>query len=478
MKRKAMAVDPNWLHWPSDGSRDVNFDEFFGPSSEYVRNPVKLGSGAYGFVYRFDWIAYGQGQVHKIAVKFSQALDSEILVRQFGALDHNCGAPQLLDYLRNTAEPTKALLRPTEFHQYKFAVAMEYIDGERLFENLHKVYLAETPNLAAQLLAQVACIHEHGVAHIDIRSPNVMLLRETDSRGAIVHRLRLIDYGIACLFDASKIAAQDIPEEIKCPRRLADDLSGWIVKDENGWFPKFGTPASAFPSKATPNVEDLERIDDYMAGMVMLELITQRRPYELATRSAQRMTSKPENVAEFVLGGPVTLQALQAFVPILFGKARFAQEQDLWKRNTLGFAAIVDAIVGLTSASMSSREALGILQEAMNAQSLVNATQNFVPKSMQSRDSAANAMEPKLPPIGRKRPKSVRQPLSFDSIPETPQAKRAKFGGEVIPETATQEPQEASIASQAKEIVFDAQQDWPDSPFLITRAEDLPSEEA
>ena len=70
-------------------------------------------------------------------------------------------------------------------------LVMEYIDGTTLSErvDLGGFTAAEIHTLAVELLSALACVHDHGVLHRDIKSANVLL----DGAG----RARLTDLGLA-----------------------------------------------------------------------------------------------------------------------------------------------------------------------------------------------------------------------------------------------------------------------------------------
>jgi serine/threonine protein kinase len=115
-------------------------------------------------------------------------------------------------------------------------IAMEYIDGEDLSSLLRRIGRLppdKALDVARQLLAGLAAIHEQGAVHCDLKPANVML----DGRG----RVRITDFGLA-------------------------DLTG---KDGRG----AGTPAYMAPEQIA-NGALTPRSDIFSLGLVLYEIFT------------------------------------------------------------------------------------------------------------------------------------------------------------------------------------------------------------
>jgi serine/threonine-protein kinase len=127
-------------------------------------------------------------------------------------------------------------------------LSMEYVRGEELSSLLKRIgRLPEDKavDIARQLCAGLAAIHENGVLHRDLKPANVML----DERGDI----RIADFGIAA---------------------LGESLRG---RDALG-----GTPAYMAPEQLDGR-EVTQRSDLYALGLVLYEVFTGRRAFEADT---------------------------------------------------------------------------------------------------------------------------------------------------------------------------------------------------
>ena len=130
----------------------------------------------------------------------------------------------------------------------KHFLSMEYVDGEDLASLLRRIVRpSETKALeiARQLGAGLAAIHEKGVLHRDLKPGNVML----DDAGQV----RITDFGLAALV-----------HETRERRELA------------------GTPAYMSPEQLTGQPLSV-RSDIYSLGLVLYEVFTGKRAFEAGT---------------------------------------------------------------------------------------------------------------------------------------------------------------------------------------------------
>jgi hypothetical protein len=130
-------------------------------------------------------------------------------------------------------------------HMY---LSMEYVDGEDLASLLRRIGRLPTDKgieIARKLCAGLAAAHEKGVLHRDLKPGNVML----DARGQVL----LTDFGLA---------------------GLADQIEGAEVRN--------GTPAYMAPEQLSGK-EVTARSDIYALGLVLYEIFTGRRPFEVST---------------------------------------------------------------------------------------------------------------------------------------------------------------------------------------------------
>lgn len=206
-------------------------------------------------------------------------------------------------------------------------IIMEHASGVVLRRLLHKEGPPSLPrirNLAAQLLAGLAAIHDAGIVHADIKSNNVIV----DTAGGRDH-LTIIDFGLA--------------------RTRTTDLSGdGIVSGTPGYMaPEMWTGAP--PSIAA---------DLYAAAVVVYELIVGRLPdtspfgrsttdaIEIPDDARERISSEIERVV---------LRAL-------------AIEPELRFRDARSFAAAFDRAIGALirrqiAAAAAPRALLALLDE-------------------------------------------------------------------------------------------------------------------
>ena len=201
--------------------------------AERYRIVASLGRGGMGEVFRADDTRLGQ----QVALKFLPATTSD---------------PRMIERLAGEVRIGRTVSHPNVCRLYDLGdaeglvfIAMEYVDGEDLSSLLHRV--GRIPHdrgieLAHELCAGLAAVHDQGVVHRDLKPANIMI----DSRG----RARLTDFGLA----------------------IADTSSRELA----------GTPAYMAPEQLTgdtvTNASDL-----YALGLVLFELFTGRRLYDGAT---------------------------------------------------------------------------------------------------------------------------------------------------------------------------------------------------
>ena len=123
-------------------------------------------------------------------------------------------------------------------------ISMEYIDGEdlaTLLQRIGRVPQEKAIELAHQLCAGLAALHDRGVLHRDLKPSNVMI----DGRG----RVRIADFGLAS---------------------VADELKKEELRD--------GTPAYMAPEQAGGE-EVSVRSDIFSLGVVLYELFSGAHPF-------------------------------------------------------------------------------------------------------------------------------------------------------------------------------------------------------
>ncbi|HEY2748593.1 MAG TPA: protein kinase [Polyangia bacterium] len=131
----------------------------------------------------------------------------------------------------------------------------ELVDGETLSRRLARKWPpGDAARLAAVLADALAAAHAHGVVHRDVKPDNVMLT--TTAPG-----LKLLDFGIAKLYDAVSVAGED------------DTTLGGLV---------LGTPAFMAPEQVVGG-EVGDRADVYAVGLILFRLLAARGPFDASS---------------------------------------------------------------------------------------------------------------------------------------------------------------------------------------------------
>jgi len=202
-----------------------------------------LGRGGMGEIYRAEDTKLGQA----VALKF---LRGEV-----------AGDPALLERLlaevrigREVSHPNVCRLYDVVEFEGRHFIAMEYVDGEDLASLLKRIGRLppdKATELARELCAGLAAVHDKGVVHRDLKPANVMI----DGRG----RARITDFGLA-------VAAR------------AEQREAFA-----------GTPGYMSPEQLAGG-EATARSDIYALGLVLFEMFT-GRPF-FAARDLDELRSQ------------------------------------------------------------------------------------------------------------------------------------------------------------------------------------------
>ncbi len=213
------------------------------------RVDVKLGAGATGAVYR------------AVKEETGEALAIKVLNENLGSVE------ALRRRFEREARALAKLQHPKIVHIADFGVveeatfiAMELLEGDTLEELLMTAPLAPDTvlDVMGQILEGLAYAHEHRILHRDLKPANIYL---TFPGGP--PQVKVLDFGLA------KFLA-------------VDELSGDITLTRRGRI--VGTPAYMAPEQITGVGLDL-RADVYSAGVVLYELVADRRPFDYERRS-------------------------------------------------------------------------------------------------------------------------------------------------------------------------------------------------
>jgi protein kinase-like protein len=162
--------------------------------------------------------------------------------------------------------------------------AMPYVEGESLRARLARegeLPVGEAVRLLRDVVDALACAHQHGVVHRDIKPDNVLLSG---------HHAVVADFGVAKALSA---AADD----------SALTSAGMAI----------GTPAYMAPEQATADPHADHRADIYAVGAMAYEMLTGRPPFTGPTPQAvlaAQLTDTPQSFAKARPSVPPALEAL------------------------------------------------------------------------------------------------------------------------------------------------------------------------
>lgn len=207
-----------------------------------------LGKGGMGEVYRADDLTLGQG----VALKFLPAGFQD----RAGRLERFYNEVRVA---RQISHPNVCRVYDIGEWEGRTFFTMEFVDGEDLSSLLRRIgRLPQEKGLeiARQLCAGLAALHDRGVLHRDLKPANIML----DGRG----RVRITDFGLST--------------ELQ-------DLSGDEVMA--------GTPAYMAPEQLAGK-DVTAKSDLYALGLVFYELFTGKKAFEADSVAELRRKHRDE----------------------------------------------------------------------------------------------------------------------------------------------------------------------------------------
>jgi serine/threonine-protein kinase len=171
-------------------------------------------------------------------------------------------------------------------------IAMEYLEGETLEDRITRepIDAERALDVTRQVLTGVAFAHARQIVHRDLKPANVFLL----SSGSETMEAKVLDFGLAKF-----LSIEELSQEGTLTRR------GRVV----------GTPAYMAPEQITGVSLDL-RADVYAVGIMLFELLADRRPFDSERRSKLLRAHLFEEVPKLasVRPGLVVDPALEAVV--------------------------------------------------------------------------------------------------------------------------------------------------------------------
>jgi eukaryotic-like serine/threonine-protein kinase len=229
-------------------------DELIGRTLDGYKVEYRLGAGATGVVFRAKHPAHAQPVALKV-------------------LHDNLGTiTSLKRRFEREARVLSKLEHPNIVHIMDFGVvdgltyiAMELLEGLTLEDVLDEAPIDadRALDIAAEVLEGLAFAHALHVVHRDLKPANVFLCRGGRAGDRSKDRVKLLDFGLAKI-----LSDDDVAEDGTLTRR------GRIV----------GTPAYMAPEQITGVSLDV-RADVYALGVLLYELLADRRPFLSERRS-------------------------------------------------------------------------------------------------------------------------------------------------------------------------------------------------
>ncbi len=219
----------------------------------------ELGSGSFSRVYRARQLSTGQSVAIKL-LSPREGSDSSTgnEAERFRRETQICAALSHINIVQ--------LIASGETAEGQLYAVFEYVPGDTLaktLENQGSLSVPESVRLMTQVLEALGSAHAKGIVHRDLKPANLML------SDAGVRRIALVlDFGLGGLAEG---------------RRRKE----WQTLTQTREF--LGTPLYAAPEQlageaATP------RSDRYAWGLVLLECLTGRHPFEAEGAAARLMT--------------------------------------------------------------------------------------------------------------------------------------------------------------------------------------------
>ena len=166
-------------------------------------------------------------------------------------------------------------------------ISMEYVEGTDIKQVLRDGALAldEAFEICIQIADGLQAIHDVGIIHRDLKTPNIMLMRDAQRRPVI----RLMDFGIAKVEGSSTASGLTTTGQI------------------------MGTPEYMSPEQCQGEPID-HRSDIYAAGVVVYEIFTGQVPYKGDSAVATLFKHIQDPVP---FEGPVAGRIPHSAVPVL-----------------------------------------------------------------------------------------------------------------------------------------------------------------
>ena len=205
-------------------------------------------------------------------------------------------------------------------------MATEFVEGETLRERLTRarMELQKAVDVATQVASALGAAHAAGIVHRDIKPENVMIRRD-----GIV---KVLDFGIA------KLIEQEVQTDSEALTKMMMSTSPGVM---------IGTVAYMSPEQARGLAVDA-RSDIWSLGVMLYELLAQRRPFEGPTMSHIIVSLLEHEPAPLTPDVPVEVQRIVSRALQKEQSERYATINDMLTelqtaKENLHFAALVRA---------------------------------------------------------------------------------------------------------------------------------------
>ena len=220
---------------------------------------TELGSGSFSRVYEARQLSTGQSLAIKLlhpreGTESSTSREAERFQRE----TQICAALSHTNIVR--------LIDSGETAEGQLYAVFEHVPGETLEQALERegrLEVRESLRLMTQVLDALTCAHAKGIVHRDLKPANLMLSGTGVRRNAL-----MLDFGLGGVTEG---------------RRRKE----WETLTQSREF--LGTPLYAAPEQLTGETPT-ERSDLYAWGLVFLECLTGRRPFESEGAAERLMT--------------------------------------------------------------------------------------------------------------------------------------------------------------------------------------------